>query len=167
MDAPHTRDLSSTPTRPWVRAGVVLGLGLGAFFDGILFHQILGWHHMICRTETCQPDSVAELQRQNTEDGFFLLGALLLTICGVLLLYRVVGQRAPLRVGQTFSGAVLVGWGGFVFAEGLINHQLLGLHHVLPGDHQFLFDMLYLGWGLLFIAIGCLMLRSSTGSKTS
>lgn len=151
---------------PWIRAGCILGLGLGAFFDGILFHQILGWHHMICRTETCQPATVAELQRQNTEDGFFLLGALLLTIFGVILLFRATRQPVPLELGNVFSGAVLVGWGSFIFLEGLINHQLLGLHHVLPGNHQFLFDMLYLGCGLLFATLGWIMVRGPV-SRTS
>jgi hypothetical protein len=27
--------------------GVLLGLGLGGFFDGIVFHQLLQWHHML------------------------------------------------------------------------------------------------------------------------
>jgi uncharacterized membrane protein len=26
---------------------VLLGLGLGGFFDGIVLHQILQWHHML------------------------------------------------------------------------------------------------------------------------
>jgi uncharacterized membrane protein len=26
-------------------AGIFLGLGLGGFFDGIVLHQILQWHH--------------------------------------------------------------------------------------------------------------------------
>ena len=33
--------------KPLVRAGMILGLGLGGFFDGIVFHQILQWHHMV------------------------------------------------------------------------------------------------------------------------
>lgn len=27
--------------------GVLLGVGLGGFVDGILLHQILQWHHMV------------------------------------------------------------------------------------------------------------------------
>lgn len=26
-------------------AGILFGLGLGGFFDGIVLHQILQWHH--------------------------------------------------------------------------------------------------------------------------
>ena len=48
---------------PVFRAGLVLGLGLGGFFDGIVLHQILGWHHMICTTATCQATSVEHLKQ--------------------------------------------------------------------------------------------------------
>ena len=50
-------------TKPQIllaRAGIVFGLGLGGLFDGIVLHQILGWHHMICTTETCQPNSIGD-----------------------------------------------------------------------------------------------------------
>ena len=33
--------------RPVVAAGIVLGAGLGGFFDGIVFHQILQVHNML------------------------------------------------------------------------------------------------------------------------
>jgi uncharacterized membrane protein len=26
-------------------AGILFGLGLGGFFDGIMLHQVLQWHH--------------------------------------------------------------------------------------------------------------------------
>ncbi|MEO6001904.1 MAG: DUF2243 domain-containing protein [Opitutus sp.] len=41
---------------PLFRAAIVLGVGLGGFIDGIVLHQVLGWHHLICTTSTCQPD---------------------------------------------------------------------------------------------------------------
>ncbi len=37
---------------PLCRAGPVLGLGLGGLFDGIMLHQILGWHHLVGTTDT-------------------------------------------------------------------------------------------------------------------
>ena len=41
-------------THPVLIAGGILGLGIGGFFDGIVLHQILQWHHMICVTAHCQ-----------------------------------------------------------------------------------------------------------------
>jgi uncharacterized membrane protein len=28
-----------------ISAGILFGLGLGGFFDGIVLHQVLQWHH--------------------------------------------------------------------------------------------------------------------------
>ena len=30
-----------------ISAGILFGLGLGGFFDGIVLHQVLQWHHML------------------------------------------------------------------------------------------------------------------------
>lgn len=40
--------------QPLIIAGIVLGLGQGGFFDGIVLHQILQWHHMFTNIETSQ-----------------------------------------------------------------------------------------------------------------
>ena len=34
-------------SQPIVGPHIVLGLGLGGFFDGIVLHQILQWHHIL------------------------------------------------------------------------------------------------------------------------
>jgi hypothetical protein len=41
--------------QPLVRAGFVLGLGFGGFADGIVLHQILGWHHLVCVSALAGP----------------------------------------------------------------------------------------------------------------
>ena len=160
-----------TCNHPLTRAGIVLGLGLGSFLDGIVLHQILGWHHMVCTTVTCQPTSIEHLKRQNTQDGFFHLAVWILTTTGVCLLFRAGGQPSQNWSGRTLLGSMLVGWGTFNFAEGLIDHQILGLHHVLPGHpQQFLFDMLFLGSGVLLAALGWFLnppLKVLGGGRTS
>jgi uncharacterized membrane protein len=61
-----------------------------------------------------------------------------------------------------FWGSVLAGWGIFNFVEGLIDHQILGIHHVLPGHpNEFLFDMLFLASGIALALIGYLLCRRS------
>lgn len=148
---------------PLAKAGLVLGLGLGGFADGIVLHQILGWHHLVCTTETCRPETVEVLKLQNRQDGFFHLGTWLLTLCGVALLFRAAAARRSTDPwsGRSFTGALLAGWGVFNLVEGLINHQVLGLHHVRPGHaHQLLFDLLFLAAGALLIGIGVTLCRS-------
>jgi uncharacterized membrane protein len=146
-----------------LRAGIVLGLGLGGFLDGIVLHQILGWHHLVCTTETCQPVSIEDLQRQTQQDGFFHLATWTLTAAGVVLLFRAGREKPqPEGAGRIFSGALLVGWGVFNFVEGLIDHQLLGIHHVRPGHPlSFLYDMLFLASGLALASAGLWLARSA------
>lgn len=148
-------------------AGLVLGLGLGGFLDGIVLHQILGWHHLVCTTETCQVETVAELKRQNAQDGMFHLGTWTLTVAGVSLLFKAARDPAAAWRGSVLFGAMVYGWGIFNFVEGLIDHHLLGIHHVRPGHaQQFLFDVLFLGSGVLFIVIGAVLVKrgSAAGS---
>ncbi len=149
---------------PLIRAGVVLGAGFAGLADGIILHQILGWHHLVCYTVDCQPDSVAQLQKENVQDGYFHLGLWLTLLMGTGMLFRAMRDADANKDGQgrILLGAMLAGSGFFNFMEGLINHQILGLHHVLPGSpHQFLYDMLYLANGLLFFAAGVWLIRSA------
>ena len=147
---------------PLVRAGIVLGMGFGGFADGIILHQILGWHHLICVTAHCRPTSIEQLQHQNTQDGFFHLALWLVSLTGLVLLFRAARHIGAGWKGWVLFGAMLAGWGLFQLIEGLINHQLLGIHHVLPGHpHQFLFDMIWLVVGILFFMVGARLIRSS------
>ncbi len=47
---------------------VLLGLGLGGFFDGIVLHQLLQWHHM-GTSAGFPPDSVENLKLNTVWDG--------------------------------------------------------------------------------------------------
>lgn len=140
---------------PLVRAGIVLGLGFGGFADGIVLHQILGWHHLICVSANCQPASIEQLQRQNTQDGYFHLALWLVSLVGTLLLFRAGRYPGPSWDGRVLLGSILAGAGLFDLVEGIIDHQLLGIHHVLPAHpHQLCFDMMFLALGVALLMIG-------------
>jgi uncharacterized membrane protein len=147
--------VTSAVKHPLVRAGIVLGLGFGGFADGILLHQILGWHHLVCVTAHCKPASIEQLQLQNTQDGFFHLALWLVSLVGTAMLFRSARHAGPPWKGRVLCGSMFEGWGLFNFVEGIIDHQILGIHHVLPGhQHQLCFDMLFLAAGVLFFMIG-------------
>ena len=145
---------------PLARAGLVLGLGLGGFADGIVLHQILQWHHMVCVTAHCQPRSIEHLKQQNVQDGYFHLAVWVLTIIGVALLFQAGHHRVIRWSGRALLGSMLAGWGAFNLIEGLIDHHVLGIHHVLPGSpNQLLADLLFLTSGVLGAIVGWLMAR--------
>jgi uncharacterized membrane protein len=94
-------------------------------------------------------------------DGLF--HALTWTMCavGIGLLFRA-GRRDDVPwSGRLLVGSMVAGWGLFNFVEGLIDHQLLGLHHVHPGEHQLAWDLgfVFLG-GLGFMLLGYRIARA-------
>ena len=136
-------------------ATILLGIGLGGFFDGIVIHQILQWHHML--SAHTPVDTVDGLRLNTLADGLFHASTWVFTVVGVVLLYRQVRDGASLRWGG-LAGGLLAGWGGFNVVEGLVNHQLLGLHHVRPGPDEVLWDVGFLVWGAVMMIIGVVTL---------
>jgi len=51
-------------------------------------------------------------------------------------------------------GGGLAGWGVFNLVEGSINHHLIGLHHVHPGSDQLAWNLAFLAFGVLLVAVG-------------
>jgi uncharacterized membrane protein len=59
-------------------------------------------------------------------------------------------------------GSQLAGWGLFNLVEGIIDHHILGLHHVMEySTNKLLYDFLFLGSGLFFVLIGWLLIRTT------
>src|SRR4051812_39189396 len=51
-------------------AGIFFGLGLGGFFDGIVLHQLLQWHHMLS-SAGFPPDTLRNVKINVFWDGLF------------------------------------------------------------------------------------------------
>jgi uncharacterized membrane protein len=119
------------------RAGLLLGVGLGGFVDGILLHQIVHWHNMGS-------------------------AVWLMTLVGVYWLLADARRGRSLPDGKAFTGLLILGWGLFNLVEGLVDHHILGVHHVrdLPA-HVPLYDWLFLLiGGMGFILLGWRLARS-------
>lgn len=147
--------------RPLVLAGAVLGVGLGGFFDGIVFHQLLQWHHVAsARTD---PSMLGGLQYNVALDGVFHALTYTLTVLGVVLLLRAWRRPEVPASGRTLLGSVVLGWGLFNLLEGLLDHHLLGLHHVWPEGPGpvLLWDLAFLAWGLAFVLVGYGVVRGA------
>ena len=141
-----------TASRRLVVAGTLLGLGLGGFFDGIVLHQILQWHHLVSHVERYPTTTVAGLEANTLADGLFHAATYLLTLAGLWLLWTVLTRSSIAPGGRRLIGLLLFGWGIFNLVEGTINHQILGLHHVREDTGN------RLAWNLAFLAIGAAMM---------
>jgi uncharacterized membrane protein len=131
--------------RPLATPALLLGIGLGGFLDGILMHQILQWHNML--SSVTPPVDLVAMKYNMVWDGAFHLVTWLVTAIGVVLLFRAARRDDVVWSGRIFSGTMLLGWGLFNFVEGILDHLVLGIHHVHPGEGQ-------LAWDLGFVTIG-------------
>ena len=142
-----------------VAAGILIGAGLLAgFVDGILLHEILQWHHMI--TSVRPETTLSNLKANTLGDGLFHLGTWTITVIGIVLLWRAGGRSDVPWSPKIFGGSLLLGAGLFNVIEGLIDHQILGIHHVKPGPNQLAWDMGFLAFGAVTAIIGWIVLRS-------
>jgi uncharacterized membrane protein len=143
-------------------AGLLLGLGLGGFVDGIVLHQVLQWHHMgTSHGEHARfPDAtVASLEDNTLWDGLFHGASWLVSLVGLFLLWRALagGHRTT---WLSLAGLMLAGWGIFNVVEGLVNHQLLGIHHVRDDlGAPLSWDLGFLAFGAALIVVGFALRR--------
>lgn len=143
-------------------AGIFLGLGLGGFFDGIILHQVLQWHHML--TSAGYPaNNLDNLKFNVLWDGLFHISTYLFTATGLSILWRKARQPHTAWSGKMLVGAMLMGFGIFNLVEGIIDHQLLGLHHVnetVPPEQWIFWDLGFLIWGAAMLIGGWSLWRA-------
>jgi len=135
-------------------AGILLGLGLGGFVDGILLHQILQWHHLVSEVDGLDPSTLPTMRLNVLADGLFHILTWTLVLIGVLVLVEVTRSARPIRrVG--LLGWMAVGWGVFNLVEGVVNHHLLQIHRVRPAaPNPDAYDVGFLIFGALLVLGG-------------
>ena len=154
-------DIVRVNRRPLVSAGLLIGVGMGGFVDGIVFHQILQIHNMLSARRP--PTTVVNIETNMVWDGIFHAFMWTMTALGIWLLFRA-GRRAEVPwSGRVLSGALIAGWGLFNLVEGLIDHHILRVHHVVERLGQSVWDWVYLASGVLFLVVGWLIIRSDQG----
>ena len=144
----HGAGVTSTRPRRPTRGAVLTGVGAAITLDEVVFHQLLGWHHLV--------DS-PDLQVGLASDG-------VLHILGTLALAAGLVQLVRTWSGQTRRalGGVLVGAGAFNVFDGTVNHKLLDLHQVRPGvPDQLPYDLAWVGSAFVVLLLGLALRRAS------
>ncbi len=96
---------TSTAQAPSRASGLLFGLGLGGFVDGIVLHQVLQWHHMVSSVDAYPVTTLAGLQVNTLADGFFHVVTWLLVLAG-----SVTASSAGARAAYRRRGASTSGW---------------------------------------------------------
>jgi uncharacterized membrane protein len=80
---------------------------------------------------------------------------------GLAMLWSATGRADVPHSGRTLLGGLLLGWGLFNVVEGIIDHEVLGLHHVYEYTPNHLpADLGFLGFGLLLLLSGWALVRA-------
>lgn len=146
---------------PLISAGALLGIGLGGFIDGIVFHQILQVHNML--SNRIPPDTLVGAKVNMTWDGYFHAAVWLITALGLYRLFKA-GERSDVPwSGKILLGSMLGGWGLFNLVEGIIDHHILRLHHVWEyAGNKTPYDLAFLSSGVLLLLVGGALIRAGS-----
>lgn len=155
-------DVNPSDRRPLVTAGTILGIGLGGFVDGIVFHQLFQFHNMLSAIHP--PNTVVNVEFNMFWDGLFHVFTWVMTLIGVVLLWRAAGVAHAPWAPRTLFGASLLGWGLFNLVEGTIDHFILQIHHVVERLGLSVWDGVFLASGLALIAAGVAIMRAAPAS---
>jgi uncharacterized membrane protein len=134
------REIRGATSTRW--AGYLLGFGLGGFFDGILLHQILQWHHLLSGLEQAKQD----VRFLIFADGLFHLLMYVIAIVGIYLLWRSRSDAAAVSGGSLLSNAFM-GFGAWHVLDAILSHWILGIHRIRMDVQN------PLGWDLLWLGV--------------
>ena len=132
-------------------AGIILGVGLLGAIDGIIFHQLLQWHHMVLSDN---------IQLEIFTDGLFtaLFSALLLW--GGVKIFQDARKNQLGSSWRIFLGGIYIGGGAFNLVEGIVDHHILQVHRVKPlAENPLMYDLAFLAIGALLVVIGFMIKR--------
>ncbi len=150
----------NAPGRALRAPGLLLGLGMGGFVDGIVLHQILQWHQMLSETDEYGGGTLADMEINVMADGFFHAATWVLVAVGLAMLWQVACAGIVRRTWRSLLGWMLVGWGVFDLVEGVIDHHLLQIHRVRSdAANPLAWDIGFLVFGVLLIAGGWMLQR--------
>jgi len=150
--------------KPLIAAGTLLGIGLGGFFDGILFHQILQLHSML--SAKYPQTALLNVKISMVWDGLFHALTWVTTIAAVALLWHAGKMRDCPWSGRTLWGGAFVGWGIFNVVEGIMDHYILGIHHVVERLGLSIYDHVFLASGVVFMLIGLSLIRYNVANTS-
>jgi uncharacterized membrane protein len=128
-------------------SGVLFGVGLVAFIDEAVFHQLLHWHHFY---------DVGTPEIGLVSDGLFHALSWFATIAGLFLLADL-RRRGALRWPR-WVGGVLLGGGVFQLYDGVVHHKVWAIHQIRYVPDLLPYDVVWNTVAVVMIAVGAVLL---------
>lgn len=145
---PHSPSRNTRSAARNLLSGGLFGLGLVAFVDEALFHQLLHWHHFYDKSTT---------NAGLVSDGLFHAFSWFATIVSLF-------QFADLRRRKAWHksrwrGGALMGAGAFQLYDGLVQHKLLRLHQIRYVADVAVYDVVWNVLAAIMLAAGFAVVR--------
>ncbi|WP_374947338.1 DUF2243 domain-containing protein [Agreia sp.] len=159
MTPPSRASRASVPPRAersgqnaW--SGILFGVGLVAFIDETVFHQLLHWHHFY---DLGTPDLGL------VSDGVFHAVSWFATI-GALFLLADLRRRGALHWAR-WAGGVLLGAGAFQLYDGTVQHKWWGIHQIRYVEDLLPYDLAWNVVAAALIVAGIVLLVYTRASR--
>ena len=133
-----------------VWSGVLIGVGIAAFVDETVFHQLLHWHHFYDESTP----SVGLVS-----DGLFHAFGWFAVVIGLVMMADL-RRRAGL-VSRGLLGGVLLGAGFFQLYDGTVQHKLMGLHQIRYHVNLAPYDWTWNVLATFLLVVGAFLVRSA------
>jgi uncharacterized membrane protein len=138
-----------------VWSGILFGMGLVAFFDETVFHQISHWHHFYDKST---------LGIGLVSDGLFHAFSWFATIGGLFLLADL--RRRNSFLLKRWIGGMMLGGGGFQLYDGTIQHKLMRIHQIRYVENVIFYDFIWNIIAMIMVLIGIILIvRTQKESK--
>jgi uncharacterized membrane protein len=140
----------------------VLGFALGGFFDGILLHQVLQWHHFL---SLVRGEAYQDLRVQILADGLFHMAVYVIAAIGLVLLWKR-GQQRP--SDRALLAWAVLGFSIWQFSDVVLVHWIIGIHRIRVGVPNPLFwDVAWLfAFGVTTLIAGVWLHLNSDGPRS-
>jgi uncharacterized membrane protein len=137
-------------------SGVLAGIGLAAFLDEVVFHQLLHWHHFYDRST---------LTLGLVSDGIFHAFGFTAMVVGLFLMAD--SLRRGGFIPKRWWAALLLSGGGFQLYDGIVQHKILKLHQIRYHLTLWPYDVTWNGIAVIMIIAGILLLQGRAGTAGS
>lgn len=142
---------------------LLLGFALGGFFDGILLHQILQWHHLLSGLDG---EGWLDTRVQVLADGIFHALMYVVAVIGLWMLWARRAALTAAGASRVLASCLLIGFGSWHLVDAILSHWLLGIHRIrMDSGNPLVWDLAWLfAFGLAPLGLGmALRMRKGVG----
>ncbi|MBN6886450.1 putative membrane protein [Cytobacillus horneckiae] len=151
---PDSNQANDSKRNLW--SGILFGLGLVAFIDETVFHQLLNWHHFYDQSTT---------KIGLVSDGIFHAFSWIATVGGLFMVADL--RRRAAWWPKRWIGGALLGIGLFNLYDGLIQHKVMKLHQIRYGVDLLPYDLVWNISAAIIALIGIAIILNTNKSIKS